>query len=61
MTPQEYALKIIVYRIWSQKMYQEIIQRIKEMINGEHEEYKQKHFADKDKHWFAQVLWELGE
>lgn len=61
MTPQEYALKIIVYRIWSQKMYKEIIQRIKEIMNGEHEEYKQKHFADKDKHWFAQVLWELGE
>lgn len=61
MTPQEYALKIIVYRIWSQKMYKEIIQRIKEIMNGEHEDYKQKHFADKDKHWFAQVLWELGE
>lgn len=61
MTPQEYALKIIVYRIWSQKMYKEIIKRIKEIMNGEHEDYKQKHFADKDKHWFAQVLWELGE
>ena len=61
MTPQEYALKIIVYRIWSQKMYREIIQRIKEIMDGEHQEYKQKHFADKDKHWFAQVLWELGE
>jgi len=61
MTPQEYALKIIVYRIWSQKMYKEIIQRIKEMINGEHPEYKQKHFPHQDKQWFVDVLWELGE
>jgi hypothetical protein len=61
MTPQEYAIKIIVYRVWSHSLYKEIVERLKGMARGEHEEYKQKHFPHQDKQWFATVLWELGE
>jgi len=61
MTPQEYAIKIIVLRVWSDYMYRETIQRIRDMINGEHKEFRQKHFPNQDKQWFADVLWELGE
>ena len=61
MTPQEYAIKIIVYRVWSHSLYKEIVERLKGMARGEHQEYKQKHFPHQDEQWFATVLWELGE
>ena len=61
MTPQEDAIKIIVDRVWSHSLYKEIVERLKGMARGEHEEYKQKHFPHQDKQWFATVLWELGE
>jgi len=61
MTPQQKSFELCMLRVWSKKLYCEIIEEYKKIIQGENTEYKQKHFPNHDRQWFIDVLWECGE
>lgn len=61
-TPQQKAIALLTLRVWSESLYLEVINNIRNILRGEDpENLREKYYPGKSNQWFAMVLFECGE